>query len=200
MIYQRLLFLITITCLLSCSSRARLAKKERRIHTNILTHNYSDIVQKSYCGDEPIVRFVDFTFDKNDSLKIDINITTSVREKKITGSMSILLDEYEIEYSSDPISKLYVETLEVESQNRYPTPFRGRISLTNLIIRSSASKGRRKQSGKQYWNSVSLIIEHEDVALIQESKEVRFLIKTENCVLDVYPSIRQIGELRRFLR
>ncbi len=201
MSYLRFLILTLIfSSLSSCSSRARLVKKGKPIPTDVLTHNYSDILQQSDCGDEPIVRFVSFAFDKRDSLRIDINLTTSLREQKITGSLNVLLDEYELEYSNTPVSKLYIETLEVGVQNRYPSPFRSNYGLTNAILRSSSVKGRRQQSAKQYWNSIRITFEPEDVALIKKSKDIRFLIKTKNCVLDVYPSIRQTVELKQFLQ
>lgn len=193
-------FIFLASCVVSCSSRARLDKKERKLPSYQLSQNYTHLSQDTYCGREPIVRFANFTFDKNDSLRITVDITTSISENKITGDLTLLLDEYEIEYANKPNSKQYVETLEVESQSRYPRQFRGRQSLANILFSSATRKVVSRDSQKQYWNTVSIVIEPEDESLILTSSDIFFSIKTMKCELMIYPLYEQVKELKRFLR
>ena len=200
MITRFLFFTFFIFCITSCSSRARLEMKAKQLPNHQLSQNYTYLSQKGYCGQEPIVRFANFTFDKEDSLRILVDITTSLSENKLRGDLSIHLDEYEIEYANSPTSKQYVETLEVESQSRYPNHFRGRQSLANVIIQSATlRKTVRKESQKQYWNTVSVTIEPEDEQLLIHSSDIYFSMKTERCNLMIYPSYEQVEELKRYL-
>ncbi|MFT6337993.1 MAG: hypothetical protein ACJATI_004762 [Halioglobus sp.] len=185
--------------MVSCSSKKRFeVKKNHSKHE--LSQNYTNLKQDLHCGEEPIVRFANFTFDKKDSLKISVDITTSLAEQKVTGSILILLDEYELEYANNPTSKQYVETLELESHSRYPHQFRSRQSLANILISSATRKAVTRDSQKQYWNTVSIVIEPEDESLILASLDVFFSIKTKKCKLMIYPSYDQVKELKRFLR
>jgi len=194
-----LLYIFLTLGIASCSSRARLEKKERKLLSSSLSQHYDHLTQEIYCGQEPIVRFANFTFDKNDSLRITLDITTSLSEKKINGDLTLLLDEYELEYASIPNSKLYVETLEVESQSRYPRRFRGRQNLANILINSATRKTVSRNSQKQYWNTVSVVIEPEDADLIISSSDIYFSVRTSKCKLMIYPSYDQVAELKRFL-
>lgn len=200
MMVRYILFTILISCMISCSSRTRLEREDRKLTSYQLSQNYTHIIQDTYCGSGPIVRFANFTFDKNDTLRIIVDITTSLSEKKINGDLTLLLDEYEIEYANEPNSKQYVETLEVESQSRYPRQFRSRQSLANILISSATRKAVRRDSQKQYWNTLSIVIEPEDESLILTSSDIFFSIKTMKCELMIYPSYDQVTELKRFLR
>jgi hypothetical protein len=95
--------------------------------------------------------------------------------------------------------KKSLETLELESQSRYPSQFRGRSSLTNILLSSIPNKVTRRQSAKQFWNRLSITIEPEDETLIMESRDIIFYIQTEKCELVVYPSYDQIEKLKMFL-
>ena len=184
--------------MVSCSSKKRFeVKKNHSKHE--LSQNYTNVKQDLYCGEEPIVRFANFTFNKKDSLRVSVDVTTSLSERRITGDISILLDEYELEYGNTPISKQYVETLEVESQRRYPTQFRGSTNLVNILLNSATSKATHRQSQKQFWNSLPITVEPEDEASILTSKDILFSIKTKNCELLIYPSFDQVKELKLFL-
>lgn len=197
-----LLFIILTLSIVSCSSRARLEKKDRKDRkspSSSISQHYDHLTQEIYCGQEPIVRFANFTFDKSDSLRITVDITTSLNEGKINGDLTLLLDEYELEYASIPNSKQYVETLEVESQSRYPSQFRGRQNLANILINSATRKTVSRNSQKQYWNTVSIVIEPEDKILMLGSSDIFFSIKTKKCRLIIYPSYEHVRELKRFL-
>jgi len=185
--------------MISCSSRARLEKKDRKLPSYQLSQNYTHLSQDTHCGREPIVRFANFTFDKNDSLRITVDITTSISENKINGELTLLLDEYEIEYANNPITKQYVETLEIESQTRYPRHFRSRQSFANILLSSGTRKAVRRDSQKQYWNTVSIVLEPEDESLLLNSSDIFFSMKTKKCELMIYPSYEQVKELKRFL-
>ncbi len=195
-----ILFTILISCIVSCSSRKRIKIEDRRLPSYQLSQNYAHLSQDTYCGNEPVVRFANFTFDKNDTLRITVDITTSLSENKINGDLILLLDEYEIEYAGEPNSKQYVETLEVESQSRYPRQFRSRRSLVDILFSSATTKIVSRDSQKQYWNTVSIIIEPEDESLLLTSSDIFFSIKTMKCELMIYPSYEQVRELKRFLR
>jgi hypothetical protein len=194
-----LLLLFLIGNIISCSSKKRFPGKEKTNATHLLSQSYTNVEQDLYCGDEPIVRFVNLTFDKKDSLRISVDLTTSLSEQKVTGDISILLDEYELEYANYPTSKQYLETLEIESQRRYPSQFIGRTSLINILISSATSKATRRQSEKQYWNNFIVTIEPEDEVLILASRDIIFSIQTEKCELVVYPSYDQVEKLKMFL-
>ena len=196
----RLLLLLLLTGnMVSCSSKKRFPGKKKINSTHLLSQNYTNVEQDLYCGEEPIVRFANLTFDKKDSLRISVDLTTSLSEQKVTGDISILLDEYELEYANSPTSKQYLETLEIESQRRYPSQFIGRTSLINILISSATSKATRRQSEKQFWNNFTVIIEPEDETMILASKDIIFSIQTAKCELMVYPSYDQVLELKRFL-
>jgi len=198
MIVRFLFLLFFLGTMVSCSSKKRFEVKKTH-SKHVLSQNYTTVKQVLYCGDEPIVRFANLTFDIKDSLRISVDITTSLSEQKITGNLSILVDEYELEYANIPTSKQYLETLELESQSRYPSQFRGRSSLTNILLSSIPNKATRRQSAKQFWNRLSITIEPEDETLIMESRDIIFYIQTEKCELVVYPSYDQIEKLKMFL-
>lgn len=201
MIFRYLLIFILALSLTSCSSRAKLRKKTRPSSKKELTQVYTLIEQSSYCGNKPIVRFANFSYNKKDSLNISIDITTSISESKAEGSLSILLDEIEVEYYDPPTTKMYAETLEIEEQsrNRYPNGFGSNSLLLNQLLRS-ANKTTRKRSEKQFWNSLNLSIEPDDVALISSSSDIVFALKTKKCELLIYPSLNQVKDLKAFLQ
>lgn len=191
--------IILLSSIAACSSRARLERKVKSRSVSQLSQHYSNLTQDRYCKEEPIVRFANFTFDKNDSLRITVDITTSLGEEQLNGDLSILIDEYEIEYSGHPKIRLYLETLEIESQTRYPNNFIGRQGLVNILLRSAAPKTVRKNSQKQYWNTLPLTIEPQDEIMMMSSSDIIFSVKTEKCELVIYPSHKQVAELKRFL-
>ena len=194
-----LLCIILLSSIAACSSRARLEMKTKNISKSQLSQHYSNLTQHIYCGEEPIVRFINFTFDKNDSLQITVDITTSLAEKQLSGDFSILVDEYEIEYAGLSDTRLYLETLEIESQARYPNHFIGSQSVVSVLARSAVSKNLRKDSKEQYWNTLSVIIEPQDEIIMMTSEDIIFSVKTKKCELLIYPTKKQITELKRFL-
>lgn len=199
LIFFGLTFLLVLS-VLSCSSKARMQKFEQvRNQSSLLQQNYTDIRQSSHCGREPIVRFVSFSYVKDDSLKISIEITTSTSEKQIDGSLIVLTDEYELEYANNPTSKLYSETTEVEIQTNNPGYFRGSSFFFGRIIASALPKGTRKVSEKQYWNALPIRIDDLDLPMLSSSSEIEFIISTEKCKLHIVPSRRQQYELTKFL-
>lgn len=193
------IFLLVGTFLASCSSSKRIQKLEASKNDHILSHHYEHIRVDNYCGNAPAVRFVDFTYETSDSLRIQINATSSKSEQKITGECIILLDEYELEYANHPTSKLYTETLEIETRNRYPRTMQNSRNLINAIILSSAPKSRRQISEKQYWNTLSITIEPDDALLMHLSESIQFIVRTENCDIHIYPTVRQKKEIKSFL-
>ncbi len=194
-----LLYFVLLSTIVSCSSRARLEMKKRDLPKEQISQNYTNISKDQFCKDGPVVRFVNFTFDKKDSLRLVVDITTSLGEERLNGDLTILLDEYEMDYSGQLEAKQYLETLEIESQSRYPNHFIGRQSLVNILIRSAAPKSVRKRSQKQYWNTLSLTIEPEDEMMMFASSDIIFSVKTERCELMIYPSQDQVSELKKFL-
>jgi hypothetical protein len=184
----------------SCSSKARLQKIEMVNSSSLLLNqSYTQVFQSNDCGDEPAVRFVSFTYDKRDSLKILIDITTSTSEEEIDGSLVILIDDFELDYANVPKSKLYTETFEVEVQDRYPSHIRNSQQLIGRIIASAIPNGSKKVKELQYWNSTSIQIEKSDILLLIATTEIEFIIPTRQCDLHIIPSKSQIFELNNFL-
>ncbi len=185
---------------LACSSKARLVKFEEFNNTSsLLNHSYTQVTQSNSCGKEPGVRFVSFTYDRRDSLKILVDITTSTTEEEIDGSLIILIDDFELDYANEPKSKIYTETFEVEVQNRYPSHIRNSQQLIGRIIESAIPNGSKKVKEKQYWNSTSILIEKSDILLLLATTEVEFIIPTRKCELHIVPTKIQMFELNNFL-
>jgi len=197
---MRLLLLSSILVFISsCSSRLQREDTTPQQFGNILIQNYSKLERSGACGAGPVMRFIDFEYNYTDSLIIEVAITTSLAEEPINGKIDILTDEYTLAYQGKVESKQYHETVEVETNRRYPQRFRTNRNLINTIVQMSARKGTKRVSGDQNWNSLQTTIANEDVPLLLGSQELQFEIMTNVCTIQVWPSPGQVRELRNFL-
>lgn len=168
-----------------------------------------------------LVRIIEFEYEITDSLSIIPRITSGFDEGEMTGSMMILLDNYELTYKNDQIqTREYVEEVSFESSRSVPrTQQIYNPGSTNVIVNPDGThstvltpattstvqnnvneKRIRVENRSQIYNSVKYRLESEDADLILNSKSLVYVIQFQNCELSIYPTKEQLRILKRMIK
>jgi len=193
------LLVFAISCSIGCSSKKRTIKPPPiTAHSPLYQSYQNEIKIPINCGKDPIVRFINFSYLFEDSLYVNIEMSTGVKEGPLLEDVIIYNDEYEISYGATIANKQYIETSEMEVKRRSQYMVRGQRSLiSNLILNSRKQVKEIKEN--QIWNSLEFTLAPEDILSLLASEEISFSLFTKSCEININPTRSQKKNLQTFL-
>lgn len=148
-----------------------------------------------------LIRIIEFEYDISDTIKIHPRITTGYDEGEMTGTFTIMLDQYELTYKNDEIQvREYVEELSYD-----PSEMRTNTRVIYDPIGAAATKATQKEENRnlkrsQLYNSSYFFLEPEDARMLLRSKTLYYIVQLQNCEIAIFPSKEQIKVIKRMIQ
>jgi len=168
----------------------------------------------------PLVRIIELEYKIGDTIYFTPRMTSGFDEGEMTGEITLLLDQYELEYTSNDVQiREYVESVSYESE--FPldkTPQNHNSAKTDVIIGPHGNpasivqtpipinvynaRNRRQFQNverSQLYNMAQIRLENEDIPLLLKSDNLSFIVHLQNTDISIYPTKEQFRILKRMI-